>query len=357
MWWLVGMVVVVMVVAAALVVLGYCCRLTSLEALQRPLSRQRSRVDQVVTRSSVMDACDYVVDVMVQPRFWSSCVSRRQVTLESVLQALHQQPLPRARLYVPLPILNCHHRTLLKGLRPDQSVEVVSNHGDEPPLPAVWQELVADPRLHALYVNNVALDFPGHPKVHYIPLGYGHDQVYRRLVRSSWLLEVSLARVPGLQLWVKNHPRTQVLQHPPRKPWAEKECAVLCAFGPTGSEWTRPDLRRQCRAYLARHPFGRVQPFASKETYFGWHEDVAFELSPFGNGVECFRTWEALLLHTVPIVFHSPVDALYAGLPVCIVDRVEDITVERLQAEKARWAGWFETHNIRRELEVKRWLP
>ena len=55
--------------------------------------------------------------------------------------------------------------------------------------------------------------------------------------------------------------------------------------------------------------------------------EYAFVLSPFGNGMDCHRTWEALLCGCIPIVRSSVFNELFDGLPVLIVDRWEDISL------------------------------
>jgi hypothetical protein len=52
----------------------------------------------------------------------------------------------------------------------------------------------------------------------------------------------------------------------------------------------------------------------------------AFVLSPHGNGLDCHRTWEALILGCIPIVRTSPIDSLYEDLPVLIVNEWTDVT-------------------------------
>ena len=59
---------------------------------------------------------------------------------------------------------------------------------------------------------------------------------------------------------------------------------------------------------------------------------TAFTLSPRGGGLDCHRTWEALVLGSVPVVKSSPLDPLYAGLPVLVVGDWTELTVERLRA-------------------------
>lgn len=56
----------------------------------------------------------------------------------------------------------------------------------------------------------------------------------------------------------------------------------------------------------------------------------AFVLSPHGNGLDCHRTWEALVLGAIPIIKTSPIDELFEELPVLIVDKWSDINEELL---------------------------
>ena len=58
-----------------------------------------------------------------------------------------------------------------------------------------------------------------------------------------------------------------------------------------------------------------------------------FVLSPDGYGVECHRTWEALMVNCIPIVKSGPLDHLYDDLPVLIVDDWSIITEEFLKTK------------------------
>ncbi|CAF1175070.1 unnamed protein product [Rotaria sordida] len=50
-----------------------------------------------------------------------------------------------------------------------------------------------------------------------------------------------------------------------------------------------------------------------------------FWLSPRGNGIDCYRTWEALYLDAIPIVWNSSLNILYEHLPVVIIQNYTDI--------------------------------
>jgi hypothetical protein len=58
--------------------------------------------------------------------------------------------------------------------------------------------------------------------------------------------------------------------------------------------------------------------------------EFAFVLSPFGNGMDCHRTWEALLCGCIPIVRSTVFNELFEGLPVLIVEKWSDISLQLL---------------------------
>lgn len=58
-----------------------------------------------------------------------------------------------------------------------------------------------------------------------------------------------------------------------------------------------------------------------------------FVFSPTGKGLDCYRTWEALLMGAIPIVKSCSIDAVYEDLPVLIVQDWHDITPEFLEEQ------------------------
>ena len=72
---------------------------------------------------------------------------------------------------------------------------------------------------------------------------------------------------------------------------------------------------------------GQRQPFQS---YLKEMAQCKFTLSPKGLGPDCYRTWEALLVGSIPVVRTCQLDPLYEGLPVLIVDQWEEINEEFL---------------------------
>lgn len=70
----------------------------------------------------------------------------------------------------------------------------------------------------------------------------------------------------------------------------------------------------------------------SHEIYLRELGNAKFVLSPPGNGLDCHRTWEAILMGAVPIVLRSPLDSLFSNIPVLIVDDWSYLTQEYLES-------------------------
>jgi hypothetical protein len=86
--------------------------------------------------------------------------------------------------------------------------------------------------------------------------------------------------------------------------------------------------------------------------------EYAFVISPHGNGFDCHRTWEAIALGTIPIVKTSPLDPLFEGLPVWIVndwnqinnvsleEKIEEFKSSTFNLEKMQLSYWLKKITI-----------
>lgn len=95
------------------------------------------------------------------------------------------------------------------------------------------------------------------------------------------------------------------------------------------ADWQKPE-RKKVREMFIKQSYckrGLRQPFHS---YLKEMAQCKFTLSPKGLGPDCYRTWEALLAGSIPIVRKSPLDPLFKGLPVLIIDQWEKINEEFL---------------------------
>ena len=89
------------------------------------------------------------------------------------------------------------------------------------------------------------------------------------------------------------------------------------------------NIRHKAKSDLLKNGFkwNRSEPF---ENYIQTLSTYKFCVAPPGRGIDSHRCWEALMVGTIPIVISSPINELYEGLPVIVVDSWNLITVEYL---------------------------
>lgn len=99
---------------------------------------------------------------------------------------------------------------------------------------------------------------------------------------------------------------------------------------------TNPRVREPCFAYFAPMASQIGSP-CSFATYLTDLSRTVFVVSPPGNGLDCHRTWEGLIMGCYPIVQSSTLNPLYEDLPVVIVSSWDEVTEEFLQAKEAEF--------------------
>jgi hypothetical protein len=83
--------------------------------------------------------------------------------------------------------------------------------------------------------------------------------------------------------------------------------------------------------------------------------ECLFVLSPEGVGMDCHRTWEALMLGCIPIVRRSPICELFGELPVLIVEDWADVRRDVLEAYvRDLGARIFDFSTVLRDTWVRR---
>lgn len=167
------------------------------------------------------------------------------------------------------------------------------------------------------FTQNCTLD---HPKVTPIPIGMDYHTFSR-------------AEPPLLQEKRLN------VTHSVSKPYYERKlkCYGNFQFGIHGKYYTQD--RIDCIQGIPHHLIDyEPQPVPRSDTWRRQTE-YAFVPSPAGGGIDCHRTWEALLLGCIPIVrrFGVPHEKVYDDLPILIVDKWSDITEELLHKTVAEF--------------------
>jgi hypothetical protein len=89
-----------------------------------------------------------------------------------------------------------------------------------------------------------------------------------------------------------------------------------------------------------------------------WREKTryAFVVSPHGNGLDCHRTWESLVLGNIVIVKRSSLDPLYEGLPVVIVEDWREISEENLKKWHIQHAEACQRADVLERLTNRYWI-
>jgi len=193
---------------------------------------------------------------------------------------------------------------------PDVSRE---NLGDK-----LVDKILTHPHLIRWHVQNLGLD---HPKVHALPLGLDYHTISRNR-RPEWGPSAS--------------PRAQEdMLHTIRalsQPLSDRSIKAYCNWHFAIKNGDRAEVIKAVPTASCHYEPDRVPRTES------WRRNTEFlfTLSPRGVGMDCHRTWEAILLGSVPIIPDLPINRLFDTLPVVIVQDWAAVTPEFLTVERAR---------------------
>ena len=93
-----------------------------------------------------------------------------------------------------------------------------------------------------------------------------------------------------------------------------------------------------------------------------FYTDYQFVLSPRGNGVDCYRTWEALLFGSIVITKTSALDDMYIknNLPVVILQEWDELNFEDIEDKLQKWKLKYnestKLHNILSKFFYTYWV-
>jgi len=184
------------------------------------------------------------------------------------------------------------------------------------PNEGAFHQFVNHPRLLRWYAQNmVVTNHPPHPKLFHLPIGLDYhsrqDMIGNEIDMSTPIrIEAAIQTIRASS-----------------KPWSERRCQAYADFQfklRTKHGQDRKDaikLLPSESVYYEPERVTRIQGYKHQVEY-------AFVISPFGNGYDCHRTWEALVLGCIPIIHSSALNPLYEGLPVLIVNDWSEVTVD-----------------------------
>jgi hypothetical protein len=213
-------------------------------------------------------------------------------------------------------------------LPPDLRFTLVSGDADETiyedvfPSADAFTRFIEDPRLTGWFAQNC---MTSHPKIHPLPIGLDYH--------SS--IDIAGGSTPQDQeamiLRIKNESVPF---------WERKRQAYSNYHFNMKTKYS--DDRRDAYAMVPPDLVYYEPERAGREATYRHQSQYACVISPFGNGYDCHRTWEALILGCIPIVKTSALDVLYQDLPVWIVQEWSDVTEAALNATIERFRAHYD---------------
>jgi len=203
---------------------------------------------------------------------------------------------------------------------------IIITHNSDHKVPGKYASYLNDPKVFAWFGQNIDRR---HPKLKPIPLGIANPHFHNGNVK---ILNCESSELESLE-------RRQ-----------EKKL-VYANF----RVHTNRRARIPVRDILSRKSFVFLPPDnRTFEEYLKEMKTYRFVASPLGNGMDCYRTWEALLMGCIPIVQESTIDALWGDLPVIVVkdwnvidrnwlqEKYNDLRMRTFKFEKLHADYWFD---------------
>ncbi len=179
---------------------------------------------------------------------------------------------------------------------------ILISHNGWPSIPGTLAQYLDDPKLIAWFGKNIDRN---HPKLHPLPIGLvGINQPEGNIN----IVKAAIADAPP-----STSRSTEKLVY--------MNMTIRCNPKERGAALNALREKEFCQ-FSERKPF----PQYIKEL-----SQFRFVASPNGLGIDCHRTWEAMLVGTIPIVTRSSIVELFDDLPVLIIDNWSQVTREFLE--------------------------
>jgi hypothetical protein len=176
---------------------------------------------------------------------------------------------------------------------------ILVTHNSDNAIPGKYSPYINDHKLIAWFGQNVGLS---HDKMIHIPIGIANNYWEHG---NTTLLSKTISKA-------KNSPKKYLLYL-------------------NVSTGTNTGARSQVFSLFSKKHYCYSSPRKPWHDYLIDLSQSYFVLSPEGNGLDCHRTWEALLMGAIPIVKTSTLDPMYQDLPVIIVQQWENINEQFLR--------------------------
>ena len=180
------------------------------------------------------------------------------------------------------------------------------------------RSFLEDPRLLAWFAQNMVA-LRTHPKLRQIPIGMDYHTLSVQKNTHPWgpqqTPQQQETMLDMIRLRMKGKPRAMTAH-------ANFQFSMRTRYAVDRQDALR--LLNKDLVVYEETPVKRVSTWIHQANH-------QFVISPHGGGLDCHRTWEALALGCYPIVKTSPLDPLFQGLPVLIVDSWASLTQDRMK--------------------------
>ena len=173
--------------------------------------------------------------------------------------------------------------------------------------------LLANPLLLAWYAQNRDFD---HPKLHSLPIGINLHNLWSNPLQWGGGFILPTLQELQLQTISENAPS-----------FLKREQKIFCNWHFSIDRADRKDCLERIDKTTC---FFQPEPRPMVETW-EMQSQYQFVLSPHGAGLDCHRTWEALLLGCIPIVKTAKINDLFENLPAIVINDWADINQKFLE--------------------------
>lgn len=271
---------------------------------------------QLVNSRSILFSCD------IHPQIPESSITNKPY-LNSITEQLKRFLMGGANrvpsIYVPSDGITYFAQYIIPNI--NTPFILISGDSDLPiNLASLGDKLIALLQNHLLlawYAQNRDFD---HPKLHSLPIGINLHNLWSNPLQ--WGGGFILPTIQELQIQTIAHSASPLIERIPR---------IFCNWH---FSIDRAD-RRQCYGEIDHSVcYFQPKPLSSAQTW-ELQSQYQFVLSPHGAGLDCHRTWEAMLLGCIPIVKEAKLNDLFTDLPVVVVRNWGDINAAFLSSALA----------------------
>lgn len=170
-------------------------------------------------------------------------------------------------------------------------------------------------------------------KVTRIPIGLDYHTLIPQPLKFTWLKNVEQVHLWGIKKNPLDQERDLLDIKLTSKPFWERE--LKCYSNYFSRRYTRYGStdRVEANSIIPERLCSYQISYVYRNECWKNMIKCAFVVSPFGNGYDCHRTWEALILGCIPIVKRCGIEPVFDDLPVWVVDNWNEVTSENMKAK------------------------